>query len=129
MATISEALSNLGITEWVLRGNPTTEDEFKTMFKKVTGADANGSAIESSNPDDFGVDWETVVAKRDELTAAEPLKRLRAERDRKLAETDWTANSDVEMSEEMKAYRQALRNITKTYSSLDDVVWPEKPEN
>lgn len=127
MATISEALSNLGITEWVLRGNPTTEDEFKTMFKKVTGADANGSAIESSNPDDFGVDWATVVAKRDELTAAEPLKQLRAERDRKLAETDWTANSDVEMTDEMKAYRQALRDITDTYTSLDDVVWPEKP--
>lgn len=127
MATISEALSNLGITEWVLRGNPTTEDEFKTMFKKVTGADANGSAIESSNPDDFGVDWATLVAKRDELTAAEPLKALKAERNRRIAETDWTANSDVEMSEEMKAYRQALRDITKTYSSLDDVVWPEKP--
>ena len=127
MATISEALSNLGITEWVLRGNPTTEDEFKTMFKKVTGADANGSAIESSNPDDFGVDWATVIAKRDELTAAEPTKALKVERNKRLAETDWTANSDIEMTEEMKTYRQELRDIAKKYTSLDDVVWPEKP--
>ena len=49
MASISEALTELGITEWVLRGEPTNEAEFNEMFRKVTGADANGSAIESSN--------------------------------------------------------------------------------
>ena len=48
MATVGEALSALGITEWVLRGEPTTEDEFNEMFKKVTGATENGTAIESS---------------------------------------------------------------------------------
>ena len=42
MTTISTALSELGVTEWVLRGEPTTEAEFTTMFAKVTGADANG---------------------------------------------------------------------------------------
>jgi hypothetical protein len=26
-----------------------------------------------------------------------------------------------------KTYRQSLRDITDTYTSLDDVVWPEKP--
>ena len=41
MATVSEALQELKITEWVLRGEPTTEDEFKEMFRKVTGADVN----------------------------------------------------------------------------------------
>ncbi len=50
MTTIATALSELGITEWVLRGEPTTEAEFGTMFAKVTGADANGSAIESTTP-------------------------------------------------------------------------------
>ena len=38
MTTIATALSELGITEWVLRGEPTTEAEFTTMFAKVTGA-------------------------------------------------------------------------------------------
>ena len=32
------------------------------------------------------------------------------------------------MSDEMKTYRQALRDITKTYKTLDDVKWPTKPE-
>lgn len=127
MASVSQALSELNIIEWVLRGEPTTEAEFNQMFRKVTGADANGSAIESSDPADFGTTWTAVKAKQDELTAAEPLKALRAERDRKLAETDWTALSDVTQSAEMATYRQALRDITESYTSLDDVVWPTKP--
>ena len=127
MASVSQALSELNITEWVLRGEPTTEAEFNSMFRKVTGADDNGSAIESSDPADFGTTWTAVKAKQDELTAAEPLKELRQERDRKLAETDWTALSDVTQSAEMTTYRQALRDITETYTSLDDVVWPTKP--
>ena len=127
MASIAQALSELGITEWVLRGEPTTEAEFNEMFRKVTGADANGSAIESSNPADFGTTWAAVKAKCDELTAAEPMKALRAERDRRLAETDWWAVADRTMTAEQTAYRQALRDITTTATSLDDVTWPVKP--
>jgi hypothetical protein len=52
---------------------------------------------------------------------------LRAERDRRIAETDFYALSDVTMSAEMETYRQALRDITESATSLDDVVWPTKP--
>ena len=124
MTTIANALSELGITEWVLRGEPTTETEFNEMFRKVTGADANGTAIEST---DHGIAWATVSAKKDELIAAEPMRLLRAERDRKLAETDWWAVADRTMTSEQTAYRQALRDITTSATSLDDVVWPTKP--
>jgi hypothetical protein len=127
MTTISTALTELGVTEWVLRGDPTTEAEFNTMFSKVTGSDDNGTAIESSDPADWGTTWAAVVAKRDELIAAQPLKELRAERDRLIAATDWWASSDITMTAEQTTYRQALRDITDTYTSLDDVVWPAKP--
>ena len=50
MTTIANALTSLGVTEWVLRGEPTNEEEFNQMFRKVTGADENGSAIESADP-------------------------------------------------------------------------------
>ena len=126
--SIAEALTELGIKEWVLRGEPTTEAEFGEMFRKVTGADENGSAIESANPDDWGTTWSAVKAKADELKAAEPMKLLRAERNRLIAETDWWASSDLTMSDERKAYRQELRDITKSATSLDDVKWPTKPE-
>ena len=127
MASISQALSELGVTEWVLRGEPTSEAEFNQMFRKVTGADANGSAIESANPADWGTSWTAVKAKFDELEAGEPLKLLREERNRRIAQTDWWASSDLTMTEAQTAYRQALRDITENYSSLDDVEWPTKP--
>ena len=127
MASVSNALSELGITEWVLRGEPTTEGEFNGMFRKITDTDANGSAIESSDPDDFGVTWAQVSAKLTELNAAEPLKLLREERNRRLAETDWWGASDLTMTTDQENYRQALRDLTNHYTDLDTVVWPTKP--
>ena len=71
-----------------------------------------------------------IKKKYDELVAAEPLNDLRQVRDQKLAESDWTQNRDVTLSNDAdwKTYRQALRDITKDYKSLEDVKWPEKPE-
>ena len=68
-----------------------------------------------------------ITAKIAELEAAEPMRLLRAERNQRLANTDWWASSDLTMTAAQTAYRQALRNITETYTSLDDVVWPEVP--
>lgn len=126
---ISDALTALGIDEYVMRGEPGNQSEFEAMFTKVTGADDNGSAIESSNPSDFGTTWADVKAKYDELVAAKPMADLRAERDRRLAETDWWASSDLTMSDAQKKYRTDLRNIPASGATgLDDVTWPTKPE-
>ena len=127
MATVSDALAALGITEWVLRGDPKNAEEFGEMFCKVTGADENGSAIESDNSADWGVTLDEVNEKLQDLTAAEPMKELRAERDKLIAATDWWASSDLTMTDAQTAYRQSLRDITEDYNSLDDVVWPTKP--
>lgn len=127
MTSITTALTELNIDEYVLRGEPETEEQFNEMFRKVTGATANGSAIESSNPDDFGVTWSQVSTKKAELVAAEPMRLLREERNRRLAETDWWAMSDRTMTEAQTTYRQALRDITDSATSLDDVTWPTKP--
>ena len=127
MTDVATALGALGVTEWVMRGEPTNEAEFNSMFTKVTGEDANGSAIESTNPADFGVTWSQVDTKKTELVNAEPLKLLRAERDSRLAATDWWGLSDLTMTSDQTTYRQALRDITGTYNSLDTVVWPTKP--
>ena len=127
MTNVTKALLDLNITEWVLRGEPTSESEFKSMFRKVTGADSYGSAIESSDPSTFGVTWSQVITKKNELIAAEPMRLLREERNIKLAETDWWALSDLTMTAAQKKYRQDLRDITKSATSLDDVTWPEKP--
>ena len=134
MTDVANALSALGITEWVLRGEPTNEAEFNSMFTKVTGTDSNGSAIESSDPNDFGTTWSAVSAKKTELINAEPMRLLREERDRRLAETDWWASSDLTMSSDRTTYRQALRDLPANQTptidgegALQNVTWPTKP--
>ena len=127
MTDIATALTELGVDEWVLRGEPTTEKEFETMFRKIMGADSNGTAIESSDPAHFGTTWDKVKAKKTELENAEPMRLLREERNRRLAETDWWASSDLTMTDAQKKYRTDLRDLTKTATSLDDVTWPTKP--
>jgi len=130
MATVSDAVTALNPDlKWVLHGEPTNAYEFNTMFAVVVGEEPNGTAILSYEDDDWqGITWNVVEEKLAELNAAEPLKLLREERNRRLAETDWWASSDLTMSAERTAYRQALRDITDTYQSLDTVVWPTKPE-
>ena len=137
MTDIATALTSLGITEWVYRGaEATTEAEFNERFRKVTGADSNGSAIESDKPSDFGTTWKAVSDKKTELVNAEPMRLLRVERDRLLAETDWTALGDVTQSSDMKSYRTKLRDLPASAKpklsadgSLDmsSVTWPTKP--
>ena len=58
------------------------------------------------------------------------LTSLRVERNLLLEQSDWTQSRDVTLSNDAdwKTYRQALRDITKTYKTLEDVKWPEKPE-
>ena len=134
MTDVANALNALGITEWVLRGEPTNEAEFNSMFTKVTGTDSNGSAIESSDPSDFGTTWSAVSAKKTELINVEPMRLLREERDRRLAATDWWASSDLTMSSDRTTYRQALRDLPANQSptidgegALQNVTWPTKP--
>lgn len=127
MTTIGNAISALGITEWSLKGDPKTEEEFKQSFRKVTGTTSNGSSIESTDPKDWGTTWKAVSDKKTELVNAEPMRLLRVERNRLLAETDWMASSDLTMSDAWKKYRQDLRDITKTATSLDDAKFPTKP--
>ena len=136
MTTIAQALTSLGVTEWVLRGEPTNEEEFNQMFRKVTGSDSNGSAIESADPKDWGVNYAQVAREKTLLQSREPMRLLRVERDRLLAETDWTALGDVTMSSNMKTYRQQLRDLPASSTpklasdgtlDMSSVTFPTKP--
>ena len=58
------------------------------------------------------------------------IEELRAERNRRLAETDYLLLPDVmKPSGKLLAYRQDLRDLpTKEDLDLNNVVWPVKPE-
>jgi len=77
-----------------------------------------------------------VEAKIVELRSAEPMRRLRIERDRLIAETDWWVLPDRTPTSEQLAYRQALRDLPSTATPVLDpttrlgisgVSWPTKP--
>ena len=91
--------------------------------------DENGFTAYDVNGDVVSVDMnsQSFSEKLTELTGNQKLSVLRAERNIRLAETDHLALSDNTLSTEMASYRQALRDITNTYSDLDTVVWPTKP--
>ena len=97
-----------------------------------------------------GIEWldkaqgipteEEVNAKLSELQAEEPFKLLREERNKLIAETDWTQLKDIDLDiireRNWKNYRQALRDLpAKSNPKLDSdgnldlssVTWPTKP--
>ena len=55
------------------------------------------------------------------------LDNLRSKRNQLLAETDYLALADVTLTDEMKAYRQALRDLPANTADPANPVWPEKP--
>ena len=75
-----------------------------------------------------------------ELQAEEPYRLLREERNRLIAETDWTQLKDIDLDiireRNWKNYRQALRDLPASASpkldseyelDLTSVTWPTKP--
>ena len=71
------------------------------------------------------------IKARQSVTAPKKLDALRIERNRLLAQTDFYALSDVTMTDNMKAYRQELRDITKKFKSMEqkNFKFPEKPKD
>ncbi len=62
------------------------------------------------------------------LTDAQILESdVRSERDSRLAKTDFFALSDVTMSEDMAAYRTALRDVPQQEGFPSSISWPLKP--
>ena len=69
------------------------------------------------------------------LDAAEPMRLLRVERDKRIAKTDWRASSDLTLASAWSTYRQALRDITTQTPKLGSdyeldltsVTWPTEP--
>ena len=58
------------------------------------------------------------------------MANLRSDRDGRLAQTDWYALQDVTMSDAMRDYRQALRDLPASLTTVEQVeavTWPTKP--
>ena len=92
-------------------------------YKLVNGERIQFTAEEEAQRDQEEADWEAGAFDR-------AIASLRQDRNNKLAETDFYALSDVTMSDEMKQYRQDLRDITEgltTEEQVKSVEFPTKP--
>ena len=78
----------------------------------------------SMSPSDFVVDY-------DKVGPVVELMMLREQRNKKLAESDWTQYNDSPLSDSKKTewatYRQSLRDITSSSQSIFSVTWPTEP--
>lgn len=102
----------------------------------------SGNKIKWCDPNNAQPTEEEIQAKIAELQAAEPMRLLRQERDRRLQKTDWTQYRDVSLSNDSdwQTYRQSLRDLPQNFSPIIDIItedgypivkeqtdWPEKP--
>ena len=92
------------------------------------------SEVKLLNGSNLSFTYEDAIARRKKLDNDEPMKLLREERNRRIAETDWWVLPDRTASQEQKDYRQALRDLPSTASpkldengQLTNVTWPTKP--
>ena len=60
-------------------------------------------------------------------TDAEALANLRSRRNKLLAETDYLALADNTLTDAMKTYRQALRDLPANTADPQKVSYPTKP--
>ena len=89
-------------------------------MKNVDGVNVPLTAEEETQKDAEEKAW-------NDARPAREMEMIRERRDNLLAETDWTANSDVTMSADMKTYRQMLRDIPASNTIYEDVDWGTKP--
>ena len=110
------------IVEAILKINPNAE-------VTVYGNDLNTCEIKWLN-------GTTPISKADieaQFTAVEfdmAMEDLRTKRNNLLKDTDHYALSDQTLSDDMRTYRQSLRDITNGLTTVEDVnsvTWPTKP--
>ena len=103
-------------SQWVLRG---------TEYSGLEWMDSGQQPTEQE-----------VKAKIIELDAAEPMRLLRIERNKKIAETDWRMLPDQSPSDDWINYRQALRDLPASASpkldsfyelDFSSFTWPTEP--
>ena len=92
-------------------------------YHNINGNQVQFTAEEETARDNEEAAWANAAPAR-------ALDRLRQKRNALLKETDFYALSDVTMSDDMKTYRQNLRDLPDgkdTVEKCDNVTWPTKP--
>ena len=110
------------------------QDKDEKGYDITISFNQSGHIVSDLEGTHYHLKWDgSKIIKDDEaLTAyqtAEKWTNVRADRNSRLEETDFMALSDTSpsMSNDMKLYRQKLRNIPQENSDPDNITWPTKP--
>jgi len=133
-ANVHEAI---GIDPVLITPKPESAEAYKHYIRNGAEQDANGNWVQAwverdmfaEYTDSEGVthtkaEQETAYQANLDATAA---KSVRADRDSRLAVTDFHALSDTVMSAEMTTYRQALRDVPAQGGFPHTITWPTEP--
>jgi hypothetical protein len=127
----------LGVDPVLESPKPAPSGDYKSVVRNGVVQDANGNWVQAwveremftEYTDDNG-DVQTVAAQKtvyDTLVNNDLANSARVERDALLKETDHYGLSDVTMSDAMKTYRQALRDVPQQTNFPSTISWPTKP--
>ena len=94
------------------------------MYKMVNGKKVTLTTEEENKYNARVKEWEDTKSQRQ-------LKQIKQERLQRLIETDYLAMSDNTMSDEMKTYRQSMRDLPQNYSEADydDLLAKDEQDN
>ena len=94
------------------------------MYKMVNGKKITLTTEEENKYNARVKEWEDTKSQRQ-------LKQIKQERLQRLIETDYLAMSDNTMSDEMKTYRQSMRDLPQNYSEADydDLLAKDEQDN
>ena len=128
----------LGIDPVLAAPAPAPSAEFKVVTRNGAVQDSNGNWVEAWVEREMFTEYtdeegnvQTVSAQQTAYTTRRNNEKAvveRATRDTLLKETDHFALSDVTMTDAMRTYRQALRDVPQQSEFPNTITWPTKPE-
>ena len=128
----------LGIDPVLAAPAPTPSGEFKVVARNGAVQDSNGNWVQAWVEREMFTEYtdeegnvQTVSAQQTAYTTRKNNEKAAIERNTRntlLKETDHFALSDVTMTDAMKTYRQALRDVPQQSEFPNTITWPTKPE-
>ena len=120
MADCAQAIQSIGSYEFVISGAPSTEAEFNSQVKWISGKDSNDTAIFGSKPD--AVTWAKVKADMDKQDAYANQKVINETAQAYLNSTDWYSIREAEggkaMPSDVKTKRAEERAKVVSYANF-----------
>ena len=127
----------LGVDPVLAAPAPEPSAAYKSVVRNGAVQDADGNWVEAwveremfTEYTDENGDVQTVAAQKTAYDTENTAVRAAAERAKRTAllmETDHYALADVTMTDAMKTYRQALRDVPQQTDFPDTINWPTKP--